>query len=150
MSITASGVYGATLSKQLQDTAAFNMGSETVIWGLLVTDAHTPDFDAHEDRVDITNEVTAGSGYTAGGQLLTNTSLTVSTNGTIIYDINDESWVTSTISDAMAIVGYYSTGVAANDFLIWLSDFVTAASSANGTFTVQWSTGGVVIYDFTP
>jgi hypothetical protein len=150
MAIGASGVYGPTLSKQLQDTAAFSMGSETVVWGMLVTDGYTPDYDAHEDRADVTNEVTAGDGYTAGGQLLTNTSLTVSTDGVLYYDINDEAWVTSTISDAMAIAGYYSTGVAANDFLIWLSDFVTAASSANGTFTVQWSTGGVIQYDFTP
>ena len=150
MAITASGVYGQTLSKQLQDTLTENMASETTVYVLMVTDAHTPDFDAHDFRDDITNEVTAGSGYTSGGKLMTNTTLTVSTNGTLIYNANDVSWAASTITDAMAAVGYFTNGAAASDQLIWLSDFVTAASSSNGTFTIQWSSGGIIIYDFTP
>jgi hypothetical protein len=150
MSITASGLYGLTLSKQLQDTLGKDMNSETNTYVLLVTDAHTPDFDAHDFRNDITNEVTAGSGYTAGGTLMAGTTLTVSTNGTLIYDGNDVSWATSTITDAMAAVGYFTTGSSTTDELIWLSDFVTAASSSGGTFQVTWASTGILIWDFTP
>lgn len=151
MSITASGVYGLTLAKQLDDTLGKSIGSETNVFGLLVSDAYTPDFDAHDFRNDITNEIANGDNYTTGGNLLTGTTITTSTNGTVIYDVTDEAWNTSTISNAMAIVGYWSGGTSSTaDELFWLSDFVTAASSANGTFTVQWSTGGVLIYDFTP
>lgn len=151
MAITASGVYGLTLAKQLDDTLGKGMGSETNVFGMLVTDGYTPDYDAHDFRNDVTNEVTAGSGYTAGGAVLTGTTITTSTNGTIIYDVSDRAWATSTITNAMAVIGYWSGGTSSTaDELFWLSDFVTAASSANGTFTVQWSTGGVLIYDFTP
>lgn len=150
MAITASGVYGQTLAKQLQDTLAKDIGSETLVYGMLITDTETPDFDADDFRSDVSGEFGTGNGYTAGGKLITNTSVTVSTNGTIIYDANDVSWASSTITNAMAIVGYFSTGTSTTEELIWLSDFVTAASSANGTFTVQWSSGGIIIYDFTP
>lgn len=151
MAIGASGVYGVTLGKQLDDTLNRSMGSETNVYTLLVTDSYTPDYDAHDFRNDITNEIANGNGYTTGGKLTTNTSITVSTNGTVIYDANDVSWPTSTITNAMAAVGYWSGGVAStSDELFWLSDFVTAASSSNGTFTVQWSSGGIIIYDFTP
>lgn len=150
MAITASGVYGQTLSKQLQDTLGKDQGSETIVYGMLVTDTYTPDFDADDFRSDVSGEFGTGDGYTAGGQLITTTTLTVSTNGTLIYDATDLSWATSTITNAMALVGYFSTGTSTTEELIWLSDFVTAASSSNGTFTVQWSSGGVIIYDFTP
>ena len=151
MSITASGVFGLTLAKQLDDTLAKGMGSDTNVYTLLVSDAFTPDFDAMDFRDDVTNEIANGDGYTTGGALTTSTSLVTSTDGTVIYDATDRAWVTSTITDAMAAVGYWSGGTASSaDELFWLSDFVTAASSANGTFTVQWSTGGILIYDFTP
>lgn len=151
MAIAASGVFGQTLSKQLQDTLGKDIGSETNVFVALVTDSYAPDYDAHDFRNDLTNEIPNGDGYTTGGKLITNTSITVSTNGTVIYDANDVSWPTSTITDAMAGVGYWSGGVSsANDELFWLSDFVTAASSANGTFTIQWSDAGIIIYDFTP
>jgi hypothetical protein len=151
LSITASGVYGLTLAKQLDDTLAKGMGSETNVYTMLVTDGYTPDYDAHDFRNDITNEIAGADGYTTGGELTTTTTITTSTNGTVIYDATDRAWVTSTITDAMAAIGYWSGGVAStSDELFWLSDFVTAASSANGTFTVQWSSGGIIIYDFTP
>lgn len=150
MAITASGVYGLTLNKQLQDTLGKDMNSETVVYVMMITDSATPDFDAHDFRNDVTNEVTGGSGYTAGGALMTGTTATVSTNGTLIYDGGDVSWATSTITDAMAAVGYFTTGNSTTDEIIWLSDFVTAASSSGGTFQITWSTGGIIIYDFTP
>jgi hypothetical protein len=150
MAITASGVYGLTLNKQLQDTLGKDMNSETLTYVLLITDSATPDFDAHDFRNDLTNEPSTADGYTVGGTVMAGTTLTVSTNGTLIYDGNDVSWASSTITSAMAAVGYFTTGSSTTDELIWLSDFVTAASSSGGTFSVTWSTGGIIIYDFTP
>ena len=150
MSITASGVFGVTLNKQLQDTLGKDMNSETLTYVLLITDSATPVFHTWDFRNDITNEPSTADGYTVGGALMAGTTLTVSTNGTLIYDGNDVSWATSTITSAMAAVGYFTTGNSTTDELIWLSDFVTAASSSGGTFSVTWSTGGIIIYDFTP
>lgn len=151
MTITASGLYGLTLEKFFNATSLPTNGleSESAVSVLMVTDTHTPDFNAHNFRDDITNEV-SGTGYSAGGTTMTGTELTVS-GGVLTYDATDVSWASSTISSAMAAVGYFARGGASSaDELVFLSDFVSAASSSNGTFTVQWSASGIFTVDFTP
>ena len=151
MTVTASGLYGLTLEKMMNATALPTSGleSETAVKVLMVTDTEAPNFDTHDFRNDITAEVT-GTGYTAGGVVITATELTLS-GGVLTYDANDASWSSSTIANAMAAVGYFARGGASSaDELVWLSDFVTAASSSSGTFTVQWAAGGIFTVDYTP
>lgn len=151
MAITASGLYGLTLEKFFNATSFPTNGleSESAVSVLMVTDTHTPDFNAHNFRDDITNEV-SGTGYTAGGATLTSTELSVAT-GVLTYDAADVSWSSSTIANAMAGVGYFARGGASSaDELVFLSDFVTAASSSNGTFQIQWNASGIFTVDFTP
>lgn len=147
MAITASGLYGLTLEKMLNDTAGQSLEAETHKV-LMVQDAYGPDFNLHDFRDDVTNEV-SGTGYTAGGATLTGTELTVS-SGILTFDAADVSWTSSTITDAMAAIGYFNVGTAATDMLVFLSDFVTAASTSNGTFTIQWAASGIFTIDFTP
>jgi hypothetical protein len=147
VSITASGLYGLTFEKMFIDTAAQSMEAETHKI-LMVEDAHTPDFNAHNFRDDITNEV-AGTGYTAGGQAFTGTEWTIS-GGVLTYDFTDPAWTTSTIPNAMAAVGYFNVGSAATDQLLFLLDFITAASSSGGTFTININASGAITFDFTP
>lgn len=144
MAITASGLYGLTLEKCLINGAAINLEAEDNKVAM-VTDSHTPDFNAHDFYADLTNEV-SGTGYTAGGVAMTGTEITIS-GGVLTYDATDVSWASSTITNAMAAVGYAD---AVNDELIFLSDFVTAASTTNGTFTIQWHASGIFTIDFTP
>lgn len=147
--ITASGYYGLTLEKQLIDTLGVSLESETLIKVLMVEDGYTHDYNAHNFRDDITNEV-VGVGYAAGGLVITATEVTVAA-GVLTYDAADVSWAASTIPNAMAAVGYVGRGGASNaDELLWLSDFVTAASTTNGTFTIQWHASGIFTIDFTP
>lgn len=149
MSITASGLYGLTLEKQLIDSLGKSIESETDIYVAMVTDSYTPDFNAHDFFNDVTNEV-SGTGYTAGGQVLTGTEVTIS-GGVLTYDATDASWSTSTIANAMGAVIYVKRGGASSaDELLALSDFVTAASSSAGTFAIQWSASGIYTVDFTP
>ena len=151
MAITASGFYGLTLEKQFKKTQAGDMESVSV-YVMLVTDAYTHAYDTHDFVADITNEVTAGSGYTAGGKALAATpSWTVGSPaaGQIAYDSADPAWATSTITDAMAAILYHTTGAGATDELYMLSDFGTAVSTANGTLTVQVDTNGWVYFDYT-
>jgi hypothetical protein len=61
----------------------------------------------------------------------------------------DPAWATSTITDAMAAVLFYSTGTDTTDELFMLSDFGTAVSTANGTLTVQIDSNGWVYFDYT-
>ncbi len=152
MAITGSAFYGLTLEKYLKSTAAVDLESETNVYCIMVTDTYAPAFDTHDFYDDITNEVT-GTNYTAGGQALTTTELTVGSPaaGQIKYDSADPSWASSTIADAMAAVHYGEVGASSADELIFLSDFVTAASTTNGTFTIQVDTNGwwYIDYDLT-
>jgi len=151
MAITASGLYGLTLEKMMIDTLGLSLESESVVFTMLVLDALTPDFNAHDFRSDITaNEVVTGAGYATGGIVETATEVTLA-GGVLTYDAVDAAWPASTITNAMAAVGYFKRGGADTlDELMWLSDFVTAASSSGGTFTVQWAAGGIFTVDFTP
>lgn len=147
MAITASGLYGLTIEKQLIDTLGQSYEAETHKV-LMVQDTHTPDFTTHDFRDDITNEV-SGTGYTAGGKAITTTEITLA-SGTLTFDGDDVSWPSSTITSAMAAVHYFNVGTAATDPLGFLSDFVTAASSSSGTFTIQWNASGIFQVDYTP
>lgn len=151
MAISASGLYGLTLEKFFKETVGADLESETAISVLMVTDSYTPAFDTHDFRDDVTNEV-SGTGYTAGGKTITTTELTVGSPaaGQIKYDAADVQWTSSTITSAMAAIGYVSTGTSSADELIWLSDFVTAASTTAGTFTIQWDANGIFYIDYTP
>lgn len=147
--ITASGYYGLTLEKHFTDALGVSLESETLIKVGMVEDGYTPDFNAHDFRNDITNEV-AGTAYTAGGQVITATEITVA-GGLLTFDAGDVAWAASTIPNAMAAYGYVGRGGASSaDELLWLSDFVTAASTSAGTFTIQWHASGIFTVDFTP
>ena len=148
MSVTAIGLYGLTLEKFLTTGGIGSLESETVVKGLMVTDTEAPNFDTHNFRDDILAEV-SGTAYTAGGVVLTATEVTLAA-GVLTYDAADPSWAASTITNAMALVGYLVVGTAATDPLVWLSDFVTAASTTNGTFTVQFNAAGIFTIDYTP
>lgn len=154
MAITASGLYGITLKKFLNVTSlpASGLDSETATKVLMVTNTYTPDYDVHDFRDDITNEVT-GTGYTAGGVVLTSTTLTVGAPavGQLAYDAADASWTSSTIANARAAVGYFGRGgLSSADELIFLSNFGADASTSNGTFTIQWAASGITYFDYTP
>lgn len=152
MAITASGLFGLTLEKFLNATSLPTSGleSETAVSVAMITDSATPNFDTHDFWSDLEANEVSGTGYTAGGETLTTTELSLS-SGTLTYDAADVQWTSSTISNAMAGVGYFARGGASSaDELIFLSDFVTAASSSSGTFTIQWSASGIWTVDYTP
>lgn len=152
MAIAASGLYGLTLEKFLNVTSLPTNGleSETAVKGMLVLDAYSPNFDTHNFRDDITANEASGTGYTAGGLVITSTELTLS-SGVLTYDAADSTWSGSTIANAMAEAGYFVRGGADTaDEVIWLSDFVSAASSSSGAFTIQRSASGIFTIDYTP
>jgi hypothetical protein len=153
VAITSSGWFGLTLEKFFNATSLPSSGleSETAVKGLLVLDALTPDFNAHNFRDDVeANEVPNGGGYTTGGNTLTSTEVTVA-SGILTYDAADMSWTSSTISNAMGVVLYFARGGASSaDELILLSDFVTAVSTTAGTLSVAWHSSGIGTWDFVP
>lgn len=147
MSITGSGLYGLSLEKMMIDTLGESLEAEDHKVSM-VTDTYTPNFDTHDFFADLTNEVT-GTGYTTGGATVTATEVTLA-SGVLTFDTADVSWATSTIANAMAGVFATTVSGAATDQLIFLSDFVTAASSSGGTFTIQVAAAGWFTLDYTP
>lgn len=149
MAITASGLYGLSLEKMLIDTLGQSIEAETHK-GLLVEDGYTHNYDTHDFRNDITNEVT-GTNYTAGGTTLTTTEVTVGSPsaGVLKYDHDDPQWASSTIANAMALIGYTNVGASTTDQLVYLLDFVTAVSTTAGLLLVQIHSNGVFNWDYT-
>jgi hypothetical protein len=109
----------------------------------LVTSSYTPDQDAHDFFDDITNEV-SGTGYTAGGATLANKVVSAdNTDNEGVFDADDTSWATSTITARGAVI-YKSTGTASTSPLIAYIDFGADKSSSAGTFQITWNAEGIL------
>lgn len=110
---------------------------------MLVTSAYTPDIDNHAFRSDVTNEAT-GTGYVAGGKSLTGNGVTLDlTSNESVFDADDVSWTSSSITARGAII-YTDTGNAATDRLVHYVDFGEDKSSSNGPFGIAWDATGIL------
>lgn len=110
----------------------------------LVTSTYSPDQDAHDFYNDITNEVANGNGYTTGGATLANAAVTIdNTDNEGVFDADDVSWATSTITARGAVI-YKDSGVAATSPLIAYIDFGADKSSTAGTFQITWAAEGII------
>jgi hypothetical protein len=110
----------------------------------LTTSSYTADQDAHDFFDDITNEVAASGTYAAGGGTLANKAVTQdNTDNEGVFDADDVSFTTATITARYAII-YKSTGTAATSPLIAAIDFGTDKTSTGGTFTITWAAEGIL------
>lgn len=142
----ASGLYGITLRDVLDATAlAVNIDSDSFKLAL-VTDTHTPDFNAHDFYADLTNEV-SGTGYTAGGAVTASETIAVS-GGFVTIDFADVAWTTATFSSVRAGIWYDDT--LASDPLICSNTFGADFSVTAGTLTVVVHANGYLRFDIIP
>jgi hypothetical protein len=77
--------------------------------------------------------------------------VTISPAGTLMYDMTDVAVSSTTLTSAMCAIIYadaLTTPTA--DALILLIDFITAFSTVNGTFGLQFAATGVATIDLTP
>lgn len=111
---------------------------------LLVTSAYTPDQDAHDKRDDVTNEV-SGTGYTAGGATLASKAVTAdNTDNEGVFDADDASWATATITARGAVLYKSRGGASSADELIAYIDFGSDIVSTGGTFLITWAAEGIL------
>jgi len=109
----------------------FRSGGDTYKIALFTSSAS---LDASTTTYSTTNEVT-GTGYTAGGNTLTNVNPT--TSGTTAFlDFADTTWSSATITAAGAVI-YNSTE---GDKAVAVLDFGGDKTSTNGDFTIQFPT----------
>lgn len=111
---------------------------------MLVTSAYTPDQDAHDKRDDVTNEV-SGSGYSTGGSALANKAVTAdNTDNEGVFDADDLSWATATITARGAVLYKSRGGAASADELLMYIDFGSDIVSTGGTFLITWAAEGIL------
>lgn len=150
MAISGSGLYFLTFEKIFIDTLGESMEAEDNLLAL-VSDAYTPAYDTHDFAADLTNEASGGN---YGREAITSTELTVS-SGVATLDAADTVFDNGglndvTITDAMGAVEIIVKTTDADSPVFGLWDFVSAASSSNSTFTVQWNGSGRLTVDLVP
>lgn len=140
MAVTATP-YNALKSTMLLGTAK-DLTASNKLKVSLHTSSYTPDIDADNFFDDVTNEVTTGSGYTTGGEIITTPSVTLDTSGDFSYlDADDTTWTALTKTFRYAVVRWDS-GSAGTSPLLWLIDFGTNQSPAGVDFTLSWAAAG--------
>lgn len=121
------------------DTATFKV---MLVSSVPTTTETTGNQDAWTARSNVTIEVPATGGYTAGGiaQAFTLNAVTlVGGTQTITWTNITNGWTSSTISAAGAII-YLNTGTAATDLLLHFVDFNGTVASTNGNYSITYST----------
>jgi len=121
---------------------AVDLDTDT-FYAMLVTSSYTADVDNHDFRNDVTNEV-SGTGYTAGGKEITNPTVTQDdSNNRAVFDGDNLTWATSTITARGAVIYKRRGGAASADELICYIDFGSDKASNAGPFTITWNSDGI-------
>ena len=116
------------------------------VYVVLMDADYIPDQDAHqyESSLNLATTEVVGTGYTAGGQLLSGVTVTVDTaNNRVIVDATDTVWDPSTITARYAVLIDKTPASAANNPLIGLIDFEADKSSSASEFKLVWSSNGI-------
>jgi hypothetical protein len=107
---------------------------------MLTTSAYVEDKDAHDFRNDVTNEVAATGGYTAGGNSATVTVTLDTVNDRVDISLGGTTWPASTITARKAVYYKARGGASTADELVAVNDFGSDVISSSGTFTLNAST----------
>lgn len=143
MAITASGWYYTTVRDTFIQAIALDLGAETHKIALF-TNTITPNFStdtAYGATPYNANEIANGGGYTTGGQLIANTTVTNSPSTTLMWDATDAAWTSSTITNASGGLAY-ADALTGNNAILLIS-FGSPYSTSSGTFTIQYPTTGI-------
>lgn len=152
MAFSASGLFCQTFIDALDPTGlALDLDAETHKIALFQNAITTPDYGATAPVPAYgvapfdANEA-SGTGYTAGGVVVTTTSLTV-VSGSIVWDGADVSWAGSTITARGALA--YADALAGNSAICGIA-FGQDYSTNNGLFLITWDASGIFSIDCTP
>lgn len=153
MAISGSGLYVSNIIDALDATGtAINLESDTDIKLALYPATITPDYDAsaansaYSAGVFSGTEI-SGTGYTAGGVVLTSTTWTGS-SGVATWDAADPSWSSSTLTGVRGALAYMNT--LTPKAAIILIDLGNSYATSAGTLAIQFSGSGVFTVDLVP
>jgi hypothetical protein len=113
----------------------------------LHTSTYTPDQDAHDFQNDLANELGTAGGYTAGGVSLANKTVTY-TAGTnvVMFDADDVSISSSTLTWRTAVISDTTPGTAATNPLLAYYQGDADTVSTGGTTTITVAAGGLMTF----
>jgi hypothetical protein len=138
----ASVIYNSTLDDALRGLVDFDTDTFRVMLvnSTYAAIADETKKDSHLKRSAVTSNQVTGTGYTAGGEVVTVTVTKDTANNRIDISLGSASWATSTIT-AHGAVYYKSRGGADTaDELVAFIDFGGAVTSTAGTFSLTAST----------
>lgn len=111
---------------------------------MLCTSSYTPDQDAHQFKSDVTNEVAATGGYSAGGVALTSFAITYDgATNTIKIDADDATWATLTTTARYLVIYDSTPATDATRPLVAYVDFGADASPSAGPLTIGFNAAGI-------
>jgi hypothetical protein len=134
-------------AKLLMEQAALNLSSASAnVFGVLVTNSYTPAVTTDSTYANVSGNEASGTGYTAGGQVLTSVVLSA-TGGTVTFTSAALSWASSTISARyLVLIRRVTAGTpVSTDPLVGYVDLVGSSaniSTSNGTFSVTPNASG--------
>lgn len=97
-----------------------------------------------EDEVltDVSGDEETGTGYTAGGEVLANQSVSQeSGNDRAVFDGDDVTWTGLDVGTPSHAIMYDNTH--ASDYLIAYWEVTTASNG--GDYTLQWNASGIIL-----
>lgn len=113
----------------------------------VVTGSYTPDQNLHDFWNDVSANEVSGTGYTAGGNVMSNGTVTVNGSGLVTVDIDDPAtWSENGagFSNGRRAIIYHDTGTASTSRIIGYSnDFGSDQGNANGDFSVAVNASGL-------
>jgi hypothetical protein len=137
-------LYNSFKLKGYDSSTKIDLDNDTIKVALL-TASYTPDIDVHDFFDDVSANESSGTGYTAGGNTLANTSWAVVTASDLAkWDADDTSWTISSALSARYIVLYKSTGTSSTSPLIAYGDLGSTYSLASGSISVAWNASGIL------
>lgn len=120
-------------------TKKVNLSTDTIRFALMSA-GYTPS-QSHKTWASISAYETAGTGYTSKGYTLLGKTVTENnTSHKMVWDASNPTWTGATFSARYGVM----VDNTATSNLLALADFGTTATVASGTFTVQFSAGGIL------
>lgn len=141
----ASGLYAATFRDVLDTTQlALDLDAETHKVALY-TSSRTPSYGS-DTAYSSTGEI-SGTGYTAGGALLTGTALGIT--GTVLsWDADNVEWQNTTLS-GVRHADIYADALTGNNLICGV-DFGQSYNTSDGTLLIIWHADGIFAIDMSP
>lgn len=141
-----SQIHSATMRDSIKNAIALNFGGTTpdTINCALFNNTLASSYDTDPATYGVApynaNEV-SGTGWAAGGVALGSPTMTLVSGGIIMFDANDVSQASTTLTNARGAVVYDNT--LTPKCVVITSSFGADYSTVNGTFAITWDVNGL-------